>query len=190
MPGLVAGRDTDGTDRTRDPRERYGSGWDVPLPSSKISSEYAECVLPPVAAVDGLVAGERRLESASVDFGDEPARLGRAQRPTRNIRGAPTWDMIITARWAMTAIAATATYDRNQGQPRNRNRDDDPGFFERAGEEIRSWFSDDDDQGRQHRDHRMQGDRFRYEDTNRYGERGAHNMGRGYSDPAIPDAPA
>lgn len=31
---------------------------------------------------------------------------------------------------------------------RGRGGDDDRGFFERAGEEIRSWFSDDDDRGR------------------------------------------
>src|SRR5919112_788212 len=34
----------------------------------------------------------------------------------------------------------------NQGTS---EREDERGFFERAGEEIRSWFSDDDDQGGQ-----------------------------------------
>lgn len=38
--------------------------------------------------------------------------------------------------------------DRDEWQGRDRERDDDRGFFERAGEEIRSWFSDDDDRSR------------------------------------------
>jgi hypothetical protein len=78
-------------------------------------------------------------------------------------------------------------YDRNRSQ--NRSRNDEPGFFERAGEEIKSWFSDDDDQGRRRDyDHRSERDRSyrsqsgfgRDPNVNRYGERGAHNMGRGY----------
>ncbi|MBA2919154.1 DUF2171 domain-containing protein [Sphingomonas sp. MAH-20] len=47
--------------------------------------------------------------------------------------------------------------DRDYGRRDNwrgsdHRRDDDRGFFERAGDEIRSWFSDDDDRGRDHRD--------------------------------------
>ncbi|HEV2569245.1 DUF2171 domain-containing protein [Sphingomonas sp.] len=37
--------------------------------------------------------------------------------------------------------------DRGRGEWRGDGRDNDRGFFERAGEEIRSWFSDDDDRG-------------------------------------------
>ena len=37
---------------------------------------------------------------------------------------------------------------RSEGEGTS-ERDDEPGFFERAGEEIRSWFSDDDDRGGQ-----------------------------------------
>jgi len=33
------------------------------------------------------------------------------------------------------------------GDQGNREREDERGFFERAGEEVRSWFSDDDDRG-------------------------------------------
>jgi hypothetical protein len=78
-------------------------------------------------------------------------------------------------------------YDRNRSQ--NRGRGDEPGFFERAGDEIKSWFSDDDDQGRSRdprdrmdrdRSYRSQSDYGRDPNVNRYGERGAHNMGRGY----------
>jgi hypothetical protein len=79
-------------------------------------------------------------------------------------------------------------YDRNRSQ--NRSRNDEPGFFERAGEEIKSWFSDDDDdQGRSRdprdrterdRNYRSQSGYGRDPNVNRYGERGAHNMGRGY----------
>jgi hypothetical protein len=83
-------------------------------------------------------------------------------------------------------------YDRNRGQ--NRGRDEDRGFFERAGEEIKSWFSDDEDRDRNDRDrtraydnrserdrsYRSQSNYDRDPNVNRYGERGAHNMGRGY----------
>ena len=46
-------------------------------------------------------------------------------------------------------------YERGSGDDRgamrrDRGRDEDRGFFERAGEEIRSWFGDDDDRGRHH----------------------------------------
>jgi len=38
---------------------------------------------------------------------------------------------------------------------RERGRDEDRGFFERAGDEIASWFGDDDAERRRERDHRM-----------------------------------
>lgn len=44
-------------------------------------------------------------------------------------------------------------WDREQGRDRGyerSGRDDDRGFFEQAGEEVRSWFRDEDDE---HRDH-------------------------------------
>ena len=47
--------------------------------------------------------------------------------------------------------------DRNYG----RGRDEDRGFFEKAGEEIRSWFGDDDDRG----------ERSRYGSGRSYGRR-------------------
>ena len=37
--------------------------------------------------------------------------------------------------------------DRSNWRSGQERRDEDRGFFERAGEEIRSWFSDDDDRG-------------------------------------------
>lgn len=61
-------------------------------------------------------------------------------------------------------------WDRNRergfggGYDRDRDRDDDRGFFERAGETVRSWFNDeDDDRGRSYR-----GD-DRYRSEQRYG---------------------
>ena len=54
----------------------------------------------------------------------------------------------------------------------DRDRDDDRGFFERAGEEIRSWFSDEDDRARD-------ADRPRYQDRDRGYGRGSMMSGRG-----------
>ena len=46
-------------------------------------------------------------------------------------------------------------------------RDDERGFFERAGEEIRSWFSDDDDRsGRDDDRNRMSGGRSSWDRDN------------------------
>jgi hypothetical protein len=50
--------------------------------------------------------------------------------------------------------------NRSYGGDRDRGRDDDRGFFERAGEQVRSWFSDDDDDDHGRRD------RDRYSDRN------------------------
>jgi hypothetical protein len=38
------------------------------------------------------------------------------------------------------------------GSDRDRGRDEDRGFFQRAGDEVRSWFSDEDDRDRHRRD--------------------------------------
>ena len=42
--------------------------------------------------------------------------------------------------------------DRDRDDWRHSRDDDDRGFFERAGDEIRSWFGDDDDRGRSYGD--------------------------------------
>src|SRR3546814_15426959 len=48
-----------------------------------------------------------------------------------------------------------STYDRGGGySPRGRH---DRGFFERAGDEVLSWFGDEDTQRRRERDHRGSG---------------------------------
>ena len=48
-----------------------------------------------------------------------------------------------------------STYDRGGGySPRGRH---DRGFFERAGDEVLSWFGDEDAQRRRERDHRGRG---------------------------------
>jgi len=51
--------------------------------------------------------------------------------------------------------------DRNRDWNRDRERGysnrDDRGFFERAGDEIASWFGDDDAERRREREHRMEG---------------------------------
>lgn len=63
--------------------------------------------------------------------------------------------------------------DRNETRGSYRDRDNDRGFLERAGEEIRSWFGDDDDRGGRERgrdDYRGQsrfGDRHDYPQTTR-----------------------
>ncbi|QNM83821.1 DUF2171 domain-containing protein [Sphingomonas sabuli] len=53
-------------------------------------------------------------------------------------------------------------YDRyDNGRERSQRRDDeDRGFFERAGDEIASWFGDDDAERRRNRDERMHGRDF------------------------------
>lgn len=50
----------------------------------------------------------------------------------------------------------TGGYDRDY-RPAYRGRDSERGFFERAGDEIASWFGDDDAQRRRERDHRGHG---------------------------------
>lgn len=52
-------------------------------------------------------------------------------------------------------------YGRDQGDWRSNSRDDNRGFFERAGDEIRSWFSDDDYRRDQERDRSRYGERDR-----------------------------
>ena len=47
-----------------------------------------------------------------------------------------------------------STYDRGTYSPRHRN---ERGFFERAGDEVLSWFGDEDAQRRRDRDHRGRG---------------------------------
>lgn len=49
--------------------------------------------------------------------------------------------------------------DNDRGRDNWRGRDDDRGFLERAGEQVRSWFSDDDDDRRE-----RGGDRYRRDD--------------------------
>ena len=53
-----------------------------------------------------------------------------------------------------------------------RDRDENRGFFERAGDEIRSWFSDDDERGRYR-------DRDDWRDQQRMNQ-GGHDRDRGY----------
>ena len=69
--------------------------------------------------------------------------------------------------------------DRYQSRDRMRgDRDDDRGFFERAGEEIRSWFSDDDDRsGRDDDRNRMSGGRSSWDRDN---DRSSRSQGGGW----------
>jgi osmotically-inducible protein OsmY len=64
-------------------------------------------------------------------------------------------------------------YDPDYSRRRRYDRDDDRGFFDRASDEVRSWFGDDDAERRRDRDHRYgrMDDRYgaRYE-NDRYGE--------------------
>lgn len=94
--------------------------------------------------------------------------------------------------------------DRERGEWRGgRDRDEDRGFFERAGETVRSWFGDDDDHGRYERERGMGGrygredersyrpdsaSTFGHQTDERYGEGGS----RGYGDyrEAAPGRPA
>jgi hypothetical protein len=52
--------------------------------------------------------------------------------------------------------------ERERGSYRHggHGRDDDRGFFERAGDEVRSWFSDEDSERGQHRDSRHETERY------------------------------
>lgn len=64
---------------------------------------------------------------------------------------------------------------RNGEPSYGRGRDEDRGFFERAGEEIRSWFGDDNDRGEHSRygsdRDRYNSDRGRYDSNRSYGRR-------------------
>jgi hypothetical protein len=53
--------------------------------------------------------------------------------------------------------------DQERGSSRDHDRDNDRGFFERAGAEVRSWFEDDDD----HRGRDRGQDRYRDQEQNR-----------------------
>lgn len=67
------------------------------------------------------------------------------------------------------------SYNRRDPQTANRNyeRDDDRGFIDRAGDEVRSWFGDDEAERRRERDARERGREWRGdtrpEDRNYYG---------------------
>lgn len=56
---------------------------------------------------------------------------------------------------------------RGSDRNRDRGRDDDRGFFERAGDEIASWFGDDDAERRRRQDERMDRDRGSNRDYDR-----------------------
>src|SRR3954466_8885192 len=49
--------------------------------------------------------------------------------------------------------------NRERGWSDERGHRDERGFFERAGDEISSWFGDEDAERRRERDHRMEGSR-------------------------------
>ena len=70
--------------------------------------------------------------------------------------------------------------DRERGSRYGGGRyrdDDDRGFFDRAGDEVRSWFGDDEAERRRERDQRQgYGDRS----TERYGSRSSSEFGGGY----------
>ena len=55
-------------------------------------------------------------------------------------------------RWSSERHTETGIGDRGRGIDR-----DERGFFERAGDEIASWFGDDEAERRRERDHRMEG---------------------------------
>lgn len=70
--------------------------------------------------------------------------------------------------------------ERYQDQYRDRGRRDDRGLVERAGDEVRSWFGDDDAERRRQMDDR---DRFRDQSADYrrgYGDRGVSDRGYGY----------
>ena len=70
--------------------------------------------------------------------------------------------------------------DRERGYARPRDYDDDDrGFFERAGDEVRSWFGDEEAERRRRWDERVQ----QRDDERRYGESRYSDGGR-YADPA------
>ena len=73
-------------------------------------------------------------------------------------------------------------YDRDYSRDYSRRRGydydrDDRGFFDRASDEVRSWFGDDDAERRRDRDHRYDGDRFGDRD---FGDEDARRASRRY----------
>lgn len=70
---------------------------------------------------------------------------------------------------------------------RQRGRDEDRGFFERAGDEISSWFGGDENERRGSEDERMNRgfdrDRYAYRASGREFERGREDQDRGSSRP-------
>lgn len=58
--------------------------------------------------------------------------------------------------------------------------DNDRGFFERAGDEVRSWFGDEDAERRRERDTRYDFDRGGYS-NGAYGDRNRYDYSRGYA---------
>jgi hypothetical protein len=77
-------------------------------------------------------------------------------------------------------------FDRDRARRDERGRGDDRGFFERAGDEIASWFGDDEAERRRHEDERMNRGRERGRDfgrdwdRDRYAYRGSRgDWGRG-----------
>jgi hypothetical protein len=80
-------------------------------------------------------------------------------------------------------------YDTRDDQPRWRNRDDDPrssgrgdnrGFFERAGDELASWFGDDRDRDRDHGRMSRDGRDPRYDQQRGAGYDSGSDRGRDY----------
>lgn len=69
---------------------------------------------------------------------------------------------------------------RDRGYARPRDYDDDRGFFERAGDEVRSWFGDDEAERRRRWDERVQ----QRDDERRYGGERRYPDGGRYADPA------
>ncbi|HLT47057.1 MAG TPA: SWFGD domain-containing protein [Rubricoccaceae bacterium] len=67
-------------------------------------------------------------------------------------------------------------YDRDYGRPYDR---EDRGFFDRAADEVRSWFGDEDAERRRHMDERY-GDRYEARDDWRAGR----DYDRGYDRPS------
>ena len=79
---------------------------------------------------------------------------------------------------------SSSSYDRDRYSSdwdRNRDSDNDRGFFERAGDEVKSWFGDEEAERRRRMDEMR--DRSHDNDYDRYGSSSSYRSGSTYSGP-------
>ena len=101
--------------------------------------------------------GARR---AGMGYGSDQSTMLRSGMANRGMGYAGNSDRDYGS-YGRSSYGGSGYGDRDYGQDRYRGNSDDRGFFERAGDEIASWFGDDDAQRRREQDagHRGRGPR-------------------------------